>query len=158
MIDGKNLHFLIVSNFNETQNKWWSCHSKAKYKRNFEKYLMFCSLRVIDGRNVYFSILSDFDETQNKWWSCHFKAKYKQKFQKKLKRLLITGAYGWLTEKISIFQLCPILMKLKTNDVIAILKQNINKSFKFFECFAYYGWLTEKMSNFIFVRFSWNSK
>ena len=63
------------------------------------------------------------------------------KFFKNIERL---ACYGWLRVndiKISIFQFCPILMKLRTNNDLAILKQNINKFFKSIEQSAGYGWL-----------------
>ena len=44
-------------------------------------------------------------------------------------------------EKMSIFHFFLILMKLKTNDYLAIPKQNVNKFFKKFELFARYRWL-----------------
>ena len=47
--------------------------------------------------------------------------------KKNFKNFETLRRYGWLTEKNSNFQFYPILMKLKTNDVFAILKQSINK-------------------------------
>ena len=83
--------------------------------------------------------MSDFHETLNKWCSCHYKANYKQIFQK----YWTVGSYRWLrvNDKNLNFSFCPILMKLRTNNYLAILKQNINKFFKKYEGFARYMWL-----------------
>ena len=144
VIDGKNVNFSILSDFDETRNKWCSCHSKAKCKQIFQKFWTVHSLRVVTGdwqKNPNFSSLSDFDETQNKWCFCLPGTEYQQKFQKIWKYHSLQVVTEWLMEKMSIFHFFLILMKLKTNDYLPIPKQNVNKFFKKIELFARYRWL-----------------
>ena len=61
---------------------------------------------------------------------CNSEAKYQLIFWKFFNGLLIMGELRVIDGKISNFQFCLISMKLKTNDVFAILTQSINKFLK----------------------------
>ena len=87
VIDLKNRNFSILSDFHETQNKWCSCNSKAKYKQKFQIFWMFCLLWVIDGKNVIFYFCQIFMKLKINDVLANSNAKYKFFFN----NTLITG-------------------------------------------------------------------